>query len=134
MVRSFCFSAAKNHAGERAGRPMRQKAECPWSWEKSLASIAAGGALAARIGRAEALAGFRVYADGFDLADPDAARKNFVAALFEVICESVRECRFEEDFVGHPLLMKARGIDGLLRVHAKPRPVENGEKSSRNNA
>ena len=86
-----------------------------------------GGAGAARFWRAETLAGLWIDADCFDQANPACFFGEFVAAGFEIFCDAGREIGFEQDHVGQPLLMKARGVDRGLGVFAETHPVENCE-------
>src|SRR5271156_2613843 len=89
------------------------------------ASIAGGEAVAARVGRAQALSGLGIDADGFDLADPHALRVDGVAAAFGVFCYCVRKAWLDEHFIRQPLLMEAWGVDGCLRVHTESHPIQN---------
>src|SRR5712692_9288053 len=97
-----------------------------------LLSVSQGGAVIARIGGAQPLAGLRVDADGVHEAHvpvppsfvPEArslppAALNFVAARTQRLLHAFRKFSFHADAIREPLLMESRRIDGRLRLHAE---------------
>src|SRR5579875_392798 len=119
---------------ERPGMPRLKNAEPLWSVEKVRTSIAASNASAARVRSAEAFAGFWVNGNGFDIANPHAARREFIAVLLELLLDGARKSRLDKNQVRHPLLVEARRVVALLRAHPEPGPIQNVQKCGGNNA
>src|SRR6185437_10335534 len=99
-----------------------------------VASISAGGALTARIGRAEPFVRPRVYADRLDLADPCAPGRNHLPAVAKPLGDGIGKAGLEHHDVRHPLLVETRRVDGLLSTHPEPHPVEDRQERRRNNS
>ena len=71
---------------------------------------------------AKALAGLRIDGDGIYEADM-AATLGSVPAGIQSLLECGRTFFFKRDLVRQPLMMKTRRINGRLRAHAEPHPV-----------
>src|ERR1700692_2864878 len=72
----------------------------------------------ASIARAEALAGFGVNHDAVSIS-PKMPQRQLVSVGTKNIHCIGREAVFDENLIGHPLMMKARRVDGLLNVESK---------------
>src|ERR1700745_2320449 len=110
-------------------------------------SVTHRGAPIARVCRAETLSGLPVNRDSIYQAHVFAqfgfiteARRFIPAALYLVpasaqsLLHAQGKFLFQADAVRQPLMMKARCIDGRLRLHAKAHPVENTQRRDENDA
>src|SRR5215472_12315447 len=94
--------------------------------------IANGGAVITRVGGATTFACFRVDTDGVDQSDVTSTFHH-VSALFYLLFHLGRKDLFHSDDVREPLVMKAWGVDGGLRVHLQAHPVQNRQKCGGDN-
>ena len=69
---------------------------------------------------------FGVDADGVDQTDVAFAFDD-VASVLHLLFHSLGKERFHFDFIREPLVVKTRGVDGGLRIHAKAHPVQYAE-------
>src|SRR5215471_322021 len=104
-------------------------------------SVPDGRPLVARIGGSEALSTLRINADRVDqshmLAQLGFATeaRSVVPAAFHLVAAGTQcllhaqwKLRFHADAVGKPLMMKARSVDGGLRVHTEAHPVNHAQQ------
>src|ERR1700744_3463144 len=94
-------------------------------------SVADGGAVVARVGGTGRLACFRVDTDRINEADVAPA---FCAegTSLQRFLHRLREILLHQSYIGHPLMIKTRGGDRGLRIHAESHPVEYAEQRRRN--
>src|ERR1700692_4010534 len=82
------------------------------------ASVAYRLPVVAAVSRAQALAGFGVNHDALSVS-PKMPQRQLVSFGTKNIHCIGREAVFDENLIGHPLMMKARRVDGLLNVESK---------------
>ena len=108
-------------------------------------SVSGGGPLVARISGAKTFAVLRIDADGvYQSHVPTqlgfAAKAwgvvpvalDFMTASAQGLLHAQRKFCLHANAIGKPLVMKARGIDGRLRIHAETHPVDDAQQSHGN--
>src|ERR1700687_3279275 len=94
--------------------------------------VSHGSAVVARVGCAQPVAGRRINGDRID--DPQVSdAMSGVAARVQRALQAVWKSALEQNAIGEPLVMKTRGIDGGLRLHAEAHPIDYAQQRRGNN-
>src|SRR5258708_39748560 len=94
--------------------------------------VAHGGAVVARVGCAQPVAGSRINGDRVD--DPHVSdATSGVAASVQGTLQAVWKSALDQNAIGQPLVVEARRIDGGLGLHAETHPIDYAQTRRGNN-
>jgi len=88
--------------------------------------VSHGGAVVARVGCAQPVAGSWINGDRIDEPYVSDATSG-VAASVQRALQAVWKSAFHQNAIGQPLVMKTGRIDGSLRLHTQAHPVDDAQ-------
>src|SRR6267143_602851 len=94
--------------------------------------VSHGGAVVARVGCAQPVAGSRINGDRVDEPHVSDATSG-VAASVQGTLQAVWKSALDQNAIGQPLVVEARRIDGGLGLHAETHPIDYAQQRRGNN-